>query len=285
VTISPGESLLVWASNKDRTDAGGELHTNFKLSKGGEFLALVRPNGSTIAAQFAPEFPAQFEDVSYGFAEGSATGSTARYFLTPTPGAANTVLPEDERPFISDVDASSAADFENIVVTAEVIPTSTALTGVELHYRVMYGAEVTVPMFDDGKHGDGAANDDVFGAAIPAAASDPGEIVRYYVTADEGPGPSARFPLFPDPVESSEYLGVVIPDATVSSSLPIFQMFTEDPNWFRNSDGTINKTEVPGSFFYDGTFYDNIQIRVRGQSSVEQAYPNQKFKISFNDDI
>ena len=140
-------------------------------------------------------------------------------------------------------------------------------------------------LVDDGQHGDGTANDDVFGAAIPAAASDPGQMVRYYVTADEGPGPSARFPLFPDPVESSEYLGVVIPDATVSSSLPIFQMFTEDPNWFRNSDGTINKTEVPGSFFYDGTFYDNIQIRVRGQSSVEQAYPNQKFKISFNDDI
>ena len=203
----------------------------------GEFLALVGPDGSTIVAQFAPEFPAQFEDVSYGFAEGSTAGSPAQYFLTPTPGAVNTILPEDDRPFILDVEASPASDFENIVVTAEVIPTSMALTGVELYYRVMYGAEVSVPMFDDGQHGDGAANDDVYGATIPAAASDPGEMVRYYVTADDGSGPPARYPLFPDPVESSEYLGVVIPDATVSSSLPIFHIFTEDPNWFRNSDG------------------------------------------------
>jgi hypothetical protein len=32
--------------------AGSELHTNFKLSSAGEYLALVAPDGSTIVAEF-----------------------------------------------------------------------------------------------------------------------------------------------------------------------------------------------------------------------------------------
>ena len=43
------------------------MHTNFKLSADGEYLALIRPDGS-IATEFAPEFPPQFPDVSYGIA-------------------------------------------------------------------------------------------------------------------------------------------------------------------------------------------------------------------------
>ena len=40
--IGAGEFLVVFASEKDREVAGRELHTNFKLSVTGEFLALVR---------------------------------------------------------------------------------------------------------------------------------------------------------------------------------------------------------------------------------------------------
>jgi len=82
-TIRPGEYLVVFASGKDRAVAGSELHTNFKLSAGGEYLALVRPDAS-IAHAFAPEFPEQEADVSYGLADGEA-----RFFSTPTPGQAN----------------------------------------------------------------------------------------------------------------------------------------------------------------------------------------------------
>lgn len=63
--LAPGEFLVVFASSKDRTDAGAELHTNFKLSKDGEYLALVRPD-LTVAHAFAPTFPRQDSDVSYG---------------------------------------------------------------------------------------------------------------------------------------------------------------------------------------------------------------------------
>lgn len=66
VTLQPGEFLVVWASSKNRRVPGAPLHTNFALSKSGEFLALVRPDGITAEQSFAPSFPAQAADESYG---------------------------------------------------------------------------------------------------------------------------------------------------------------------------------------------------------------------------
>ena len=57
--------IVVFASGKNRAVPGAPLHTDFGLSKGGEYLALVRPDGS-VASEFAPAFPAQDTDVSYG---------------------------------------------------------------------------------------------------------------------------------------------------------------------------------------------------------------------------
>ena len=56
----------VFASDKDRRVPGGELHTNFKLSAGGDYLALVRPDGVAIEHEFAPTYPNQLTDISYG---------------------------------------------------------------------------------------------------------------------------------------------------------------------------------------------------------------------------
>ena len=69
VELGAGEYLVVFASGKDRAVAGSELHLNFALSGDGEPLALVEPDGMTVASAFAPEFPQQFDDVSYGIAD------------------------------------------------------------------------------------------------------------------------------------------------------------------------------------------------------------------------
>ena len=69
VTIQPGGYLVVFASGKDRAVAGQELHTNFALAASGEFLALVQPNGTTVASQFSPEFPVQKDGYSYGVSQ------------------------------------------------------------------------------------------------------------------------------------------------------------------------------------------------------------------------
>jgi hypothetical protein len=57
ITLEGGGYRVVFASNKNGVLAGGELHTNFALSAGGESLILVDANGTTILDQHT--FPAQ----------------------------------------------------------------------------------------------------------------------------------------------------------------------------------------------------------------------------------
>ncbi|MCA9216405.1 MAG: lamin tail domain-containing protein, partial [Planctomycetales bacterium] len=104
-TVLPAnEQLLVFASGKNVRVAGQELHTNFKLAKNGEYLGLVQSDGATIENAYAPEYPAQHEDISYGL---SSDGITAGYFLTPTPGSAAV--------------ASPVSDPTNLVVINEIM--------------------------------------------------------------------------------------------------------------------------------------------------------------------
>ena len=65
--LPPGGYLVIFASAKNRGVPGGELHTNFELESSGEFLALVRPDGTSLESAFSPTFPPQLDDVSYGF--------------------------------------------------------------------------------------------------------------------------------------------------------------------------------------------------------------------------
>jgi hypothetical protein len=70
VTLQAGGYLRVFASGKDRTANLNQLHTNFSLSIGGEYLALIKPDGTTVADEFAPEYPPQIKDISFGLGNG-----------------------------------------------------------------------------------------------------------------------------------------------------------------------------------------------------------------------
>ncbi len=85
VNLPAGQYLVVFASGKDRAAPGSQLHTNFALGAEGEFLALVRPDLS-IASQFAPSFPPQYENISYG------VGSDATQSLLIGAAAASQIL-------------------------------------------------------------------------------------------------------------------------------------------------------------------------------------------------
>ncbi|MGI9241554.1 MAG: lamin tail domain-containing protein, partial [Verrucomicrobiales bacterium] len=66
IEMTSGGYLVVFASAKDRADAEGEPHTNFRLNRdAGGYLALVKPDGTTIASEFT-DYPEQTEDVAYG---------------------------------------------------------------------------------------------------------------------------------------------------------------------------------------------------------------------------
>src|SRR5690606_23347695 len=86
VTRPPGDYLIVFASGKDRRAPGDELHASFRLDGDGEFVALLRPDGS-IADSFAPSFPRQLTDISWGRAEVPGVGVRYVYFEDPSPGA------------------------------------------------------------------------------------------------------------------------------------------------------------------------------------------------------
>lgn len=84
-TLAAGGYLLVTASGKNATNVATTLHTNFKLGSAGGYLALIQPDGTTVASEY--QYPVQFADVSFGRpADGSGPGV---YFGTPTPRTAN----------------------------------------------------------------------------------------------------------------------------------------------------------------------------------------------------
>jgi hypothetical protein len=83
VQLIPGQFLVVFASEKNRRVPGMPLHTNFNLNADGDYLALVEKDGVTIAHEYAPKYPKQVTDISYGLSQYATTfigsGATVSY--------------------------------------------------------------------------------------------------------------------------------------------------------------------------------------------------------------
>jgi|GEM_PF-459493 len=74
ISLDPGAFLLIAASGKNRNDPDAQLHTNFQLDGQGGFLALVKPDGKTVAHSF--RYPPQFAGISYGLMTPLAVSKT-----------------------------------------------------------------------------------------------------------------------------------------------------------------------------------------------------------------
>ncbi len=278
VTIEAGQFLVVFASGRDVVDDTGALHTNFKISKDGEFLALVRPDGTSLATQLAT-FPEQLTDVSYGIPMdefGDPLSQEFGYFDQPTPGAANPPT-HSLGPQIDAVDHSPrvVSSVDDLIVTAEVLPRLGAVASVSATYRVMYRDEVAIEMFDDGLGADVLAGDRIYTATIPAGAAAPGEMLRYSVLARDDAGSATRWPRILDTTgddQSPEYAGTVIEDPSAVGQLPLFSWFTS------NLAGAHSPSGARASVYFDGQFYDNVLARQRGAFTNADS---QKFE--FND--
>lgn len=83
-TIQPGNFMLIWASNKERSTPGGELHTNFAISASGEEVILSHSNGTLLDKLEPTEIPSDF---SIG-RQPDGTGNWV-FFNEPTPGLSN----------------------------------------------------------------------------------------------------------------------------------------------------------------------------------------------------
>lgn len=281
--LAAGEFLVVFASGADRRTPGSRLHTNFQLSAGGEYLALVRPDGTNIASEFKPTYPAQVPDLSHGVVQvpqGTTweRGPSGVYFTQPTPGAPNlggTALPG---PLIGEVQHTPQvpSDTEDLRITTRVRNTFQPVSSVTLRYRILFGAEAGIPMWDDGAHEDGAAGDGVWAATLPADLASPGQLIRYRIVATDTQGATSRWPLFPSSTTSPEYLGTMVQPTNLLTQLPVFHLFVA-PNQLAGID-----TESGGriALFHDGELYDNAYMELRGNTSA--GLNKKSHRLEFN---
>ncbi len=84
VTINAGEYLIIYCSDKNRTNPANPLHTNFKISSGGEVITLTNNLGIIVDSS-----PAQ--SVLANFSLGRFPNGTGSFIelQTPTPNAEN----------------------------------------------------------------------------------------------------------------------------------------------------------------------------------------------------
>ena len=81
--LGPREYVVVFSSGKDRRPRDGELHTNFRLRREGEYLALYSGRGAKLESELSP-YPRQIPSHSWGL-----TNDGYRYLARASPGSAN----------------------------------------------------------------------------------------------------------------------------------------------------------------------------------------------------
>ncbi len=123
--LPSGGRVVVFASGKVTGTPPGELHANFRLAKGGEYLALVAPGGGPVLHEFSPAFPPQSSDVSYGIFHGDP--SRVQFMGVPTPGAANDPTPPAPKPVTFSVASQTFTGTLGIVL-------SSATAGASIYY-------------------------------------------------------------------------------------------------------------------------------------------------------
>ncbi len=293
LSVNAGEQIVVFASNKNQhtpqtlfTKANPikPTHTNFKLSSSGDYLALVNPDGMTIEHEYAPGYPRQVAEVSYGI---SSTGELG-YFKTPTPGVINGTA-DPLGPFVSDVtNVTGRPDLETakfITITAKVTPNGSPITNVTLHHRFDFKNELKTSMKDDGATPDETASDGIYSASFSlttlfGSAVPPGGLIRWRVEAEDEQGTVFAWPWAHDPEDADIYHGTVALDPSIDTKLPVLHRFFEQPNLAERSSGTR------GALFYEGEFgaefYDNVFVRIRGGTAT--SWPKKAYKIELNDD-
>ncbi len=199
------------------------------------------------------------------------------YFMTPTPGQPNGTVTPKLGPVVSAVTENPPRPTagQNLVITARVAPALSPVTGVQLSSRVMYGTAVNTPMTDDGTGADVAAGDGIYTGVIPGNSFTAGQMIRWAVTASDAGGESTRIPAFLVPADSPQYFGTVATNG-VTSGLPILEWFLEPGT----EAAAKTRAGTRASFYYDGEFYDNVFVRLRGATAA--GLDKNPYKVIFN---
>ncbi len=277
-SIVPANGSLVVFASGDDVSVGGEIHTSFKLSGGSDYLALVAADGVTVEQAFIPFLPEMHEDVSYGLGPDLVS---LGFFESPTPGAPNGALTVETGSVLTALTEDPAFSPISIPVSVAVYENGSALTDVTLHYRIGYGAESQLSMTNTGGN--------IWSATVPTSAVGEGEMLRWRATASDALGRVTPYPANVPADFSPQYYGVVAEDSSINTAFPVLHTFAEDPDWYKDSGwDSAGRTSKPNnsdfgpvSLSYEGKFYDNAQMRTRGNSASRWEKP--KFKVELNE--
>lgn len=160
VSMPAGSYLLIWCSDKNRTVVGQPLHTNWKISSGGETITLTNSGGTAVNSVTTPTLP---ENISWArIPNGSGP---FLYVQDVTPEAVNGSVGFNEilaPPTFSQTGGFSTTAFNLTLSTtipgASIIytvdgsePVSTNLAGTTYNYRNQYiyeAGDVNGPMLN-----------------------------------------------------------------------------------------------------------------------------------------
>ncbi|TWU03414.1 lamin tail domain-containing protein [Neorhodopirellula pilleata] len=270
-TIAAGDYFLIWAD--DDLDQG-DNHASFKLSSGGETVALFDADGTTLVDSI--EFGAQVTDVAYGRSpDGSDTLSV---LTTPTPGAANSVVGE------ANLAPTANAGGPYFGTTADTISLSASGSEDDDGSIATYAWDLD----HDGEY------DDATGEAASFSSTTVGTfVVGLQVTDDDGATSVDTGTIKISAVgdDGSPWDAVTIDDEAAAffddTYVHEVSITFEDDDWY-NTLFTSHDTDVDDPYFVadfvaDGIAIDGVGVRFKGNSSFSGTGVKKSIKIDFNE--
>lgn len=225
-TIAGESYLVVFASGTSR--GLPELHTNFRISAGGGYLALFAPGGGTAITEFT-NYPAQRTDISY---------SIAGFLSPPTPGEENGTATAG---FVADTSFDFDRGFYDSPFTVNITTTTPGAT-------IIFTTDGTDPTLSNGfsSPSPGSASVPITKTTILRAAAfqdglTPTDIdtQTYLFTSDI----IQQAEMDPDVVNDPAYSGEI---ASALQSIRSLSIVTAPEHLFSNATGILENTQGRG---------------------------------------
>ena len=274
VTIPGGVQVVAWTSgdlsNGGETIALTDPYANaidtLTYSDGGAWPGVADGDGPSLEL-IHPELPNEY-----------SASWRASLVTNGTPGAQNGVYETDPAPIVFDTTQVPTRPTGNqaVTVTTSAFARGGAAPTLTLYHRQDADPKLTyasIPMFDDGLHGDGAAGDGRYGAILAGLPS--GNQLDFYIEASDGtrsaeaPAGHATLNKYGEP--SQTYL-MKFSNEVLPTDFPVYQILVTLTNKRHQEalTGELDRREQFDCTFIDGdgNLWYNLTERYRGQSSI-----------------
>ena len=315
------DGAVVWINGNEVARVsvpGGELRYNsFANNHEAAWEEVVIPNPSEILRTGKNIIAIHALNTTLGSSDFSIdaelrTPDPGEVLGTPTPAAVNSVYSinappqtrqvkhEPEQPHANEpvrvsAKATDPDGVASVVLFYQVVQPGSYIRKTDGNYEKGW---LELPMIDDGENGDAAAGDSVFSVTVPKSVQRHRTLVRYRIRVEDSLGNQVILPYADDQQPNFTYFcynGVpawtgsnrvngkkeTFP-SRVMKSLPTYHLIanaTDVTNSQYNS--SFDAAHFNGTLVYDGTVYDHIEFRNRGEFSTYVSGKN-KWRLYFN---